>query len=129
MVGNIGKDVVDHGDILDLVDTQPPGTAVGENVIAEGDIGHVVIIGGFAHEPLVEIVTDIAVDGDMMSEFAVVVEGLETIDVRIADFVEQCAVEEVVADEVVIAKEAGIIAIAVAVLVQALDLVTFHQPI
>ena len=105
MVCDISKDVVDHSNILDLVDAQPPGSAVSENVIAEGDIGNVVIIGSFAHEPLVEIVTNIAVDGYVMSVFAVVVEGLETIDVRIADLIEQRAVEEVVADEVVVAEE------------------------
>jgi len=79
---------------------------VSENVIAEGDIGHVVIIGGFAHEPLVETLTNITVDGYVVSVFAVVIEGLETIDVRIADLIEQCAVEEVVADKVVVAEEA-----------------------
>jgi hypothetical protein len=54
----------------------------------------------------VEIVTNIAVDGYVMGVFAVVVEGLETIDVRITDLIEKCAMEEIVADEVVVAEEA-----------------------
>jgi hypothetical protein len=54
----------------------------------------------------VETLTNIAIDGYVVSVFAVVIEGLETIDVRIADLIEQCAVEEVVADEVVVAEEA-----------------------
>ena len=129
MVLDVHKGVVDRSQVRNVLDTETPGPAMGKDIVLESDVGDIMIVMRLSHKPLVEVCTEIAFDGDVMAEFTVVVKGLKTINVRTADFIELGAVKVVIANEMVISEEAGVVAVSTTMVEQSLHFILFDYPI
>ena len=76
-----------------------------------------------------EIVTDIVFDDHITHMLAIIIEGLEAIYMRAANFVLKIGPMEVVSkDLMVLSKKTGIIRVAAAVIIKAFHFVVFNNP-